>query len=137
MSLLPDKGSTCQIFSHQGESILLRHISLVLCSLTTALCIVFSVLSFSLIYASHILNVRVHHIDVVYQKVELPEVKPIVNEYRLQRGRCKARNRKVSANLPRVFSNDLLGLNAKTTISSLSVVTSFYTKFTTLLPHPF
>lgn len=28
--------------------------------------------------------------EIVHQKVELPEIKPIVTEYRLQRGRCRA-----------------------------------------------
>ncbi len=55
--------------------------------------------------------------EIIHQKAELPEIKPIVTEYRLQRGRCRVCNKRITANLP---TRDLLGPNAKTTISSLS-----------------
>lgn len=58
--------------------------------------------------------------EIVHQKVELPEIKPIVTEYRLQRGRCRVCNKRITANLPEGVTRDLLGANAKAIISSLS-----------------
>jgi transposase len=58
--------------------------------------------------------------EAIHQKVELPEIKPIVTEYRLQKGQCKVCNRRVSANLPQGVTKDLLGPNAKAVISSLT-----------------
>ncbi|GFR06599.1 transposase IS66 family protein [Trichonephila clavata] len=44
--------------------------------------------------------------EIVHQKVELPEIKPIVTEYRLQRGRCRVCNKRITANLPQVSNTE-------------------------------
>ncbi|WP_434732634.1 IS66 family transposase [Wolbachia endosymbiont of Zygogramma bicolorata] len=58
--------------------------------------------------------------EIIHQKAELPEIKPIVTEYRLQRGHCRVCNKRITANLPEGVARDFLGPNAKTVISSLS-----------------
>lgn len=57
--------------------------------------------------------------EIVHQKVELPEIKPIVTEYRLQRGRCRI-CKKNTANLSEGVARDLLRFNSKTSINSFS-----------------
>lgn len=58
--------------------------------------------------------------EAVHQKVELPEIKPIVTEYRLQKGYCKACKKRISASLPEGVTSDLLGPHAKAIISSFT-----------------
>ncbi|KLT23095.1 transposase [Wolbachia endosymbiont of Armadillidium vulgare str. wVulC] len=58
--------------------------------------------------------------EIIHQKAELPEIKPIITEYRLQRGRCRVCKKRITANLPEGVARDLLGSNAKAIISSLS-----------------
>lgn len=41
--------------------------------------------------------------ETIHQKVELPKIKPIVTEYKLQKGHCKVCNRRVSANAKAVI----------------------------------
>lgn len=43
-----------------------------------------------------------------------------MTEYRLQKGRCKVCNRRISASLPKGVTRDLLGPNAKAVISSFT-----------------
>ena len=57
-----------------------------------------------------------------HTKVELPEVKPVITRYILQKGRCKNCKIKKVASLPSGVSKDLLGPRAKTTIAMLTGV---------------
>ncbi|WP_265037051.1 IS66 family transposase zinc-finger binding domain-containing protein [Wolbachia endosymbiont (group A) of Anomoia purmunda] len=58
--------------------------------------------------------------DTIHQKVELPEIKPIVTEYMLQKGYCKACKKRISASLPEGVGWNLLRPNAKAIISSFT-----------------
>ncbi|MGL9726098.1 MAG: hypothetical protein ACR5KV_05685 [Wolbachia sp.] len=51
--------------------------------------------------------------EIIHQKAELPEIKPIITEYRLQRGHCRICNKRITADLPEDVARDFLGLNAK------------------------
>ncbi len=58
--------------------------------------------------------------DTIHQKVELPEIKPIVTEYMLQKGYCKACKKRISASLPEGVGWNLLRPNAEAIISSFT-----------------
>lgn len=54
------------------------------------------------------------------QKVELPEIRPEVTEYRLLSGRCKCCGKKVAGKLPAGVTADLLGDHTKAVITMLT-----------------
>lgn len=58
-----------------------------------------------------------------HQKIDIPEIKPIVTEYHLQKARCRKCGKRQKASLPTGVGNDLFGPNVKTIIGSL---TGFY-----------
>lgn len=55
----------------------------------------------------------------VHQKIDIPEIKPYVKEYHLQKGRCKSCGKRKSASLPNAVTNDLFGPRIKTVRGSL------------------
>ena len=59
----------------------------------------------------------------VHQKIDIPEIKPHVKEYHLEKGRCKSCGKRKAASLPEGVTNDLFGSNIKSVIGSL---TGFY-----------
>lgn len=59
----------------------------------------------------------------VHQKIEIPEIKPHITEYHMERGRCRSCGRRKSSNLPQGVTNDLFGPRVKAIASSL---TGFY-----------
>lgn len=59
----------------------------------------------------------------IHQKVDLPEIKPYVIEYHLQRGRCSKCGKRQSSNLPAGVTADTFGPKVKSVIASL---TGFY-----------
>lgn len=59
----------------------------------------------------------------VHQKIDLPEIKPIVTEYHMQRGRCRTCGKRKSSALPAGVGADLYGNRVKTVIGAL---TGFY-----------
>ncbi len=59
----------------------------------------------------------------VHQKIEIPEIKPLVTEYHLERGRCRVCGKRKSSKLPEDVTPDLFGPRVKTVISAL---TGFY-----------
>ncbi len=56
----------------------------------------------------------------VHQKIDLPEIKPYVTDYHLQRGRCKSCKKRKSTALPAAVTADLFGPRVKAAIGSLS-----------------
>ncbi len=59
----------------------------------------------------------------VHQKIEIPEIKPHITEYHMERGRCRTCGRRKSSNLPQGVTNDLFGPRVKAIASAL---TGFY-----------
>lgn len=59
----------------------------------------------------------------IHQKIEIPEIKPLVTEYHLAHGRCRACGKRKSSKLPEGVTPDLFGPRVKTVISAL---TGFY-----------
>lgn len=56
----------------------------------------------------------------IHQKIDLPEIKPYVTDYHLQRGRCKSCKKRRSAALPAGVTADLFGPRVKGVIGALS-----------------
>lgn len=59
----------------------------------------------------------------IQQKIDIPEIKPYVTEYQMERGRCRSCGKRKSSSLPADVGNDLFGPRIKTIIGSL---TGFY-----------
>ncbi len=59
----------------------------------------------------------------IHQKIDIPEIRPHVTEYHLQKGRCRTCGRRKKSELPANISGDLFGAGVKTIISAL---TGFY-----------
>ena len=59
----------------------------------------------------------------VHQKIDIPEIKPHVTEYHMQRGRCKRCKKRKTTSLPGNVTADLFGPRIKAAIGSL---TGFY-----------
>ena len=59
----------------------------------------------------------------IHQKIEIPEIKPYVTEYHMERGRCYSCGRRKSSDLPQGVTNDLFGPRVKAIASAL---TGFY-----------
>jgi transposase len=59
----------------------------------------------------------------IHQKIEIPEIKPHVTEYHMERGRCRSCGKRKSSKLPEGVTDDLFGPRTKSIISSL---TGFY-----------
>lgn len=56
----------------------------------------------------------------IYQKVDLPEIKPYVVEYQLQHGRCSKCGKRKSSKLPKGVTPDTFGPRVKSVIAALS-----------------
>jgi transposase len=56
----------------------------------------------------------------IHQNIELPEIKPIVTQYNLQRGRCNLCGKRRKAKLPDNATSDLFGPKVKSTIAALN-----------------
>lgn len=56
----------------------------------------------------------------IHQKIEIPEIKPHVTEYHMQKGRCRVCGKRKSTTLPEGVTQDLFGPRVKSIISSLS-----------------
>lgn len=59
----------------------------------------------------------------IHQKIDIPEIKPYVTEYHMQKGRCKRCGKRKKASLPLGVTTDLFGPRIKTVIGAL---TGFY-----------
>jgi transposase len=55
-----------------------------------------------------------------HQKVDIPEIKPCVVEYHLQKRRCKKCKKKITASLPEGVGYDTFGPKIKTAVASFS-----------------
>ena len=56
----------------------------------------------------------------IHQKIDIPEIKPHVIDYHLERGRCKVCDKRKSSSLPTNVTSDLFGPRVKAAIGSLS-----------------
>ena len=68
-------------------------------------------------------NISLSNKPYIHQKVDIPEIKPYVVEYQMQRGRCGKCGRRKSSLLPEGVGIDTFGPGVKTIISAL---TGFY-----------
>lgn len=68
-------------------------------------------------------EIGLHSKPYIHQKIDIPEIKPHVKEYHLQKGRCRSCGKRRSASLPSGVTNDLFGPRTKSVIGSL---TGFY-----------
>jgi len=59
----------------------------------------------------------------IHQKIDIPEIKPYVTDYYIERGRCKLCKKRKTSSLPANVSSDLFGPRVKAAIGSL---TGFY-----------
>lgn len=57
-----------------------------------------------------------------FQKVDIPEIKPIVTDYILEKGRCTKCKRKYTSKVPQGVTKDLLGPRVKSVITTLTGV---------------
>lgn len=55
----------------------------------------------------------------VHQKIDIPEIKPYVVEYHMQRGRCRNYGKRKTTQLPSGITGDIFGARVKTIISEL------------------
>lgn len=56
----------------------------------------------------------------VYQKVDLPEIKPYVVEYQLEHGRCRKCEKRRSSKLPEGVIPDTFGPRVKLVVAALN-----------------
>ena len=59
----------------------------------------------------------------IHQKIDIPEIKPYVTEYQMQKGRCRSCGKRKKSALPPGVTADLFGPGIKTVIGAL---TGFY-----------